>query len=71
MVFLATGVLIAGGQGVAGLWTSTVFRLVAYALPAVAVGTFAGTRLGRHISRDVFDRIVYALLVLMGVFMFV
>ncbi len=71
MVWLATGVFIVAGQGLVGLWNPTVFRLVAYALPAVAGGTFLGSWVGRHIPRDVFDRIVSGLLVVMGAFMFV
>lgn len=71
MVFLSTGVFIAAGQGLAGLWAPDVFRLVLYSLPAVAVGTLAGSRLGRRIPHGVFSRIVYVLLVVMGIFMFV
>ena len=71
LVWLASGVFIAGGQGLAGLWNPTVFRLIAYALPAVAVGVFLGSRAGRHIPHGVFNRIVYGLLVVMGVFTFV
>jgi uncharacterized membrane protein YfcA len=71
MVFLATGVFIAAGQGLAGFWTSTVFRLVLYALPAVAVGTLAGGRLGRAIRQEMFNRIVYVLLIVMGIMMWV
>jgi uncharacterized membrane protein YfcA len=71
LVFLATGVFIAVGQGVAGLWTPEVFRLVAYSLPAVAVGTLVGGQLGPRIPQALFSRIVYGLLVLMGIMMFV
>jgi uncharacterized membrane protein YfcA len=71
MVFLSTGVFIAAGQGLAGLWTPTALRLVLYALPAVAVGTFIGIRLGRRIPAAIFSRIVYGLLIVMGVFLLV
>jgi len=71
MVFLATGVFIAAGQGLAGFWSPTVFRLVLYALPGVAVGTLAGSRLGRTIRHETFNRIVYVLLIVMGIMMFV
>jgi uncharacterized membrane protein YfcA len=71
LYFLSTGVLVAAGQGLAGLWTRAVFRHVPYALPAVAAGTFIGNRLRRHVSHELFNRMVYGLLVLTGVLMFV
>jgi uncharacterized membrane protein YfcA len=71
MIFLATGVFIAAGQGLAGLWTPTVLRLALCAVPAVIGGAFLGGWLGDRIPRELFNRLVNVLLIVMGAMMFV
>jgi uncharacterized membrane protein YfcA len=65
--FLLTGLLILIGHGLAGLWTPQVLWLYAFSLPAIMLAIFAGERLNRRLPREAFSRVVYALLVAMGV----
>ena len=69
--FLPSGLAIAIGHGLTGLWTPVVLRLYVYALPIVLLGIFLGGRLNKLVTGDLFDRIVYAFLVGIGGFLFV
>jgi hypothetical protein len=54
------------GHGAAGLWTSEVLTLYAYALPLVLSAIYLGGKLNRSIPPGKFDRAIYAVLVVMG-----
>ncbi len=69
--FLPTGLMILIGHGMAGLWTPTVLHLYAYALPVILAAIFAGGKLNKVMSGGQFNRVIYALLVVMGALMFV
>ena len=69
--FLPTGLMILIGQGLAGLWTPTVLRLYAYALPVILLAIFVGGKVNRRVSGGQFHRIVYGFLVLIGALLFV
>ncbi len=69
--FLPTGLMILIGHGLAGLWTPTVLRLYAYALPLILLAILLGGRLNKVMSGGQFNRVVYAILVVMGILMFV
>ena len=69
--FLPTGGLILVSHGLAGLWTPEVLRLYAYALPVIMLAIFLGGRVSQAVSGGQFNRIIYACLVVMGVFLFV
>lgn len=64
--FLPTGLAIVAGHGLAGLWTPVVVRSYLTALPAIVAGVFLGGRLNKRISHDLFTKLVYASLGLMG-----
>lgn len=69
--FLPTGGLILISHGLAGLWTPTVLRLYAYALPVILLAIFLGGRASEFVSVGQFNRVVYACLVVMGALLFV
>jgi len=69
--FLPTGLIILLGHGVAGLWTPTVLRLYAYALPVIMLAILLGGKLNKVMSSGQFNRIIYAILIVMGALMFV
>jgi uncharacterized membrane protein YfcA len=68
---LPTGLAILIGNALAGLWTATVLRLYAYALPGMMLAIFLGGRLNRVIPGGQFNRVVYVVLIVMGVLLFV
>jgi len=63
--FLSTAFIVIG-HGIAGLWTSDVLILYAYALPPVLLAIYLGGKLNQSIPPGKFDRFVYAVLVVMG-----
>ena len=69
--FLLTGGMILIGHGLAGLWTPTVLRLYAYALPIIMLAIFLGGRANKVLSVGRFNRIIYASLIVMGGLLFV
>ncbi len=68
--FFPTGLMILIGHGLAGLWTPTVLRLYAWALPAILLAVLLGGRLNRVVSQGQFNRVVYVFLVVIGVLQF-
>ncbi len=69
--FLPTGLFILAGHGTAGLWTSEVLRLFAFSLPGLVLGVWAGGRVNKTLTHDVFRRAVHISLVVMGVLLIV
>lgn len=67
--FFPVGWLLVAGHGLGGLWTPAVIRLYGLALPAVLLAIFLGGRLNRIIPADRFARVIYAVLVGMGILM--
>ena len=64
--FLTSGTLIVAGQGISGLWTTDVFTLYGFSLPAMAAATIVGTILHRHIPTAKFQRYVFLLITALG-----
>ena len=64
--FLPTGLAILAGHGIAGLWTGTVLKLFVYSLPAIVLGVLLGGLLHKKLTGELFAKIVYASLALMG-----
>ncbi len=64
--FLPSGVLVALGHGVAGRWTAELGVNFLLGLPVVAAALALGTWLNRRISPGRFDRLVYMLLIVIG-----
>jgi uncharacterized membrane protein YfcA len=69
--FLPAGIFILLGHGAAGLWTGELLRLYLWALPALALGVWAGGRVNRNLSGGRFGRFVDAALVVMGGFLII
>jgi uncharacterized protein len=69
--FLPTAVLVCAGHAAAGLWSTEVFKLFAFAVPVVLIGNLAGIRLARRIPAERFTQILYAVLIALGALMFV
>ncbi len=68
--FLPAGLAILISHGLAGLWTPEVVRLYVLALPLILGAVLLGGWVNRRVNGDRFQRIVYALLVLMGLLLF-
>ena len=64
--FLPTGLAILAGHGLAGLWTGTVLKLFVYSLPAIALGVLLGGLLHKRLTQEIFAKVVYASLAVMG-----
>lgn len=69
--FLFTGGSILVAHGLAGLWTRPVLRYYLSALPVIVTAILVGNWANARISGEAFNRLVYAFLIIMGVFMFV
>lgn len=65
--FLLTNWLIVASHGLAGLWTLEVWQLYAYCLPSVAVGAWLGKIISQKIPKAIFSKLIYALLILLGI----
>ena len=68
--FLFTGGSILVAHGLAGLWTRPVLRYYLSALPVIIAAILVGNWANARISGGAFNRLVYAFLIVMGVFMF-
>jgi hypothetical protein len=68
--FLITGLAIAAGHGMAGMWTRPVLIAAGWSLPVVALGVLAGSRAAGRISEDGFHRLVNGFLIVVGALLF-
>jgi hypothetical protein len=64
--FLPTGLMILAGHGLAGMWTGEVIKIYLYSLPAIGLGVVLGRLVNRKLTQNVFTKLVYIFLVLMG-----
>ncbi len=64
--FLPTGGAVLVGQGLAGLWTKPVVMTYLYALPFILASAALGLFLGRRIPAHKFNKLVYAVLLVLG-----
>jgi uncharacterized membrane protein YfcA len=65
--FLPADVLIWSGHGLSGLWTERVVGLFLYSLPLVLLAIPLGTWLNRRIPHERFERLLYVILIGLGV----
>jgi uncharacterized membrane protein YfcA len=65
--FFFTNILILAGHGLAGLWTPLVWRLYLYSIPVICLGIYLGGKANRHIPKAMFSRVIYSLLIVVGV----
>ncbi len=64
--FLFTGLMILASHGIAGLWTPLVLRLYVYSIPAIMIAIWVGGKIHNLIPTEIFSRIVYVLLIVIG-----
>jgi hypothetical protein len=57
------------GHALGGFWTQPVLELYLLSLPAALLGLWVGSRFKRRIPARAFEKVVYAGLVALGVFM--
>jgi uncharacterized membrane protein YfcA len=69
--FLLTGVLVAVGQGVSGLWTREVLIYFLASTPLVFLGVLAGKMITARFSGDRFNQMLNIFLMFLGILMFV
>ncbi len=55
------------GHGIARLWTPLVLKLFLWALPGIALGLYWGGKMHSFIPVKVFNRVIFSILVLLGV----
>lgn len=65
--FLPNGLMILASHGLGGLWTRQVFTLYGVGLPAALFAFWLGSRLNRRIPAQRFTRLIYAILVVLGI----
>ena len=64
--FLLAGILIVAGQGLSGMWTLAMGRLLLFSMPAIAAALVLGTKLQKHIPAPKFRRYVFWLVTALG-----
>jgi hypothetical protein len=64
--FLFSGVATLTVHGLAGLWTPLVIHLFLWALPGIGLGVYLGGKVNRWIPQPMFNRIIFVLLVIVG-----
>jgi len=64
--FLPAGLLVSLGYWISGLWVPEVFRLYLLSLPVLIPAMVLGTIINRRLHGDVFLRVVYVGLVVIG-----
>lgn len=69
--FFPTGVLIALGHGLSGLWTRQVWGNYLISLPVVCAAIFLGGRINRKIPKGKFDNCIYIFLLVVGIVLFI
>ena len=65
--FLFTYLATIASHGVAGLVTPLVLELFLWALPGIGVGIYVGGKVHRMIPRQMFSRVLFSILVVIGV----
>jgi len=67
--FLVTGLLLVGGHGLAERYTPEILVQMLVCLPVVAGAGWLGGHLNRRLPIESFRRVVYGMLVLLGLFL--
>ena len=68
--FLISGLLISAGHGLSGLWTREIFFQFLGSIPLVAVAVFLGGKIASRFSQEIFNKVIYYFLILMGGLLF-
>lgn len=64
--FFFTNFLILAGHAISGLWTTKVWSLFLVSLPAVGISFWLGSVANRYIKRELFERLIFGVLVIIG-----
>lgn len=64
--FVVSGMLVVTAQALGGVWTSALPRLFGASLPAIGMATWLGHRLHSRIPAERFARLVYLLVLALG-----
>lgn len=70
LYFLVISIFAMIGHAVAGLWTSKILWLYLASLPALLLGLYLGDKINLMIPKQLFNRIIYGLLLVTGVLFF-
>lgn len=66
-IFLPMSIMIIGSHCIGGLWTKEVLLSFAYTIPVIIVAVFLGKFVSDKIDKNLFSRLVYLFLILIGV----
>jgi len=69
LYFIVAGVMIVAGHAVSGLTTTATLRMYGVLLPACLAGCGAGYALHRKVGQETYRRLVYLLLLALGILM--
>ncbi len=64
---LPSNILIVSGHGLSGLWTVAVGQFFACSLPLVLLAIFLGRKLNHRFSAERFNRLLYGILIALGI----
>jgi uncharacterized membrane protein YfcA len=70
LFFMLVSLFAMIGHGIAGLWTTEMWWIYLYSLPGLLLGHFMGEKLYGMIPRHLFNRIIYAMLIVTGLVFF-
>jgi uncharacterized protein len=69
--FFPVGIFIFIGHGIAGLWTREVMTYYVAALPFSLIALAVGSRLNRAVPQDKFEKWIFGMLLVIGIFLLV
>jgi uncharacterized membrane protein YfcA len=69
--FLVTGLGVLISHGLGGLWTAQVWQLFALSMPIVVPTVWLGAWLNRHMPVQQFERILFVILIILGIMLLV
>ncbi|CAN5829517.1 sulfite exporter TauE/SafE family protein [soil metagenome] len=70
LYFLVTSAFAMLGHAVAGLWTSKILWFYLASLPALLLGLYLGDKINLMIPKQLFNRIIYGMLIVTGLLFF-
>jgi hypothetical protein len=68
--FLVTGLGVLVSHGLGGLWTEQVLQLYALSIPFVVPTVWLGGWLNRHMPVQQFERVLFVILIVLGIMLF-
>ena len=65
--FVVTGFIVIIGHGLAGLWTTEIFKLYGINFPVVLIATFIGSKFNKHIPAERFENLIFIAFIILGI----